>query len=417
VRRYSNQFAAITVTPTRAERLAALRHRDFLLLWLGQGVSQLGTEVQKVAVLWQLYLLTRSPVALGLLALFRVVPILALALVAGMVVDNANRRKLMILTQLIPGLGSTALALLTLTHHVTPAAIYTFTFFSGFAYAFESPSRQALLPNLVPREALANAFSLTATARQVAAVVGPALGGLLLTAGSFTFAYVFDALSFAAVIASLHVIRPRLTRSEPARISLQSIFEALRFVRFDKVILGMMALDFLATFFAGTMLLIPIFADQVLRVGVLGVGLLQAAPSVGAFATALGMSILPDIRRYGRVMLISVVIFGIAITLFGMSKVMWLSLVCLAVSGAADTVSMVVRQTVRNLRTPDELRGRMTGVNMLFVNGGPQLGEVRAGLMARWLGAPLSVVTGGAACVAMVFVATALFPALRRHRA
>ena len=405
--------------------------RDFTLLWAGMGVSQLGTQVQRVAIAWQLYLLTHSPLSLGLLGLFRVAPVLLLALGAGVVADSVDRRRLVMLTQSLMALASAALAVMTATGHASATAIYALSFLTGMANAFDNPARQALVPALVPASELPSALSLNITTWQVASVIGPGLGGLLLRVcdrklvdmtalgahPGLVVAYALDALSFIAVIAALAVMRFRAPASSGKRPSLAAAIEGLRFARAQPVILWMMLLDFAGTFLAGATLLMPVFADRVLHVGTDGLGLLLAAPAVGAVATALAMSWLPPPRARGVVVLVSVVIYGASIAVFGLSTSFALSLVALAVSGAADTVSMIVRQTIRQLLTPDEMRGRMTSVNMIFFMGGPQLGEVEAGLVATWIGAPLSVATGGIACAVFAIVVAIAVPIVRRHRA
>jgi MFS family permease len=373
--------------------------------------------VQRVAVAWQMYELTHSPVALGLIALFRVLPVLGLGIFSGVVADAVDRRRLMLATQSTLAASSAALAVLTFTGHVSPMAIYALTFLSGCAQAFDSPARQAIVPALVPREALANALSLNATTMRLAQVVGPGIGGLIVEAGGLASAYAVDALSFLAIIGGVLAMHHRHVPPEKSEVSVTAALEGLRFVRSQPLLLWLMGVDFIGTFFAGATQLMPIFADTILHVGQRGLGMLLGAPAAGAMVAAMALSMLPEVRRRGLVVLVCVVIYGAAIAAFGVSTYYLLSLALLAVSGAADTVSTVVRQTVRNMVTPDELRGRMTSVNMLFFMGGPQLGEVEAGLVARGIGAPWSVASGGLAC-ALVALGMALFvPSLRQHRA
>ena len=407
----------MTAAPAPARRFAALQHRDFQVYWVGQAVSLLGTQIQRVAVAWQVYLLTHSPVKLGLLGLFRALPILLFALGGGVVADAVDRRRLMILTQSLLAAASVALALLTVSGHVSVDAIYAITFLSGCASAFDGPARQALVSNLVPAEDLPNALSLNVTSWQVASVAGPALGGLLLAAGGLASAYAVDALSFLAVIGALIAMQHRSTPAPEGRVSLGAALEGLRFVRGQPVILGMMLVDFVGTFFADASMLLPIFAAEVFHRGELGLGALNSARAVGAVAAAVVVTWLPPIRARGKVVLTSVAIYGLTIAGFGLSTSYALSLALLAASGAADTVSMVVRQTVRQLLTPDAMRGRMTSVNMIFFVGGPQLGEVEAGALARFVGAPLAVLCGGIACALFAGGVALGAPAVRRHRA
>ena len=407
---------SVGLRATLLARLPALESRDFTLLWLGLGVSSLGTQVQRVAVAWQLYLLTRDPLSLGLLGLFRVLPILLLALGAGVVADAVDRRRLMLFTQTLLASSSVLLAALTSTGGITPAAIYGLTFLSGCANAFDAPARQSLVPGLVPREHLARALSLNITTFQIASIAGPWLGGVLLGKGSIALAYSLDAASFLAVIFSLAVMKHRHIPASGSRVSLGAALEGLRFMRSQEILLWMMALDFAGTFLAGATLLMPIFASEILKVGEEGLGLLYAAPAAGAVLMAAAMSTLPPIKHPGRVILVSVALYGLSISVFGLSESFPLSLACLAISGAADTVSMVLRQTARQTLTPDALRGRMTSVNMIFFMGGPQLGEVEAGAVAKLLGAPLSVATGGLAAALVALGVAIASPALRRYR-
>jgi MFS family permease len=392
----------------------ALASRDFRLLFGGQIVSLTGSQMQQVAVAWQLYLLTHSSWALGLLGLYRVAPVIAFALGGGVIADAFDRRRLMIFTQSALALTSLALALLTHYGHASPMMLYVLAAIAGGAFAFDSPARQALIPRLVTRDQLPNALSLSAMAWQIAAVVGPALGGVALAWRGVVPIYLFDAISFLAVIGALLAMQHRAPARSSSGVSLEAAWEGLRFLRRTPIILWTMVLDFVATFFAGAMLLMPIFADKLLHVGPRGLGLLYAAQPVGAAIAAAALSIFPAPRRQGLAVLASVAVYGAAIAAFGVSRSLWLSLFLLAISGAADTVSMVVRQTLRQLLTPDALRGRMTSVNMIFFMGGPQLGEVEAGAVAKGFGARFSVASGGVACVAAAILLALAIPSLRR---
>jgi MFS family permease len=401
--------------PSRAGRLVALRSRDFRLLLAGQVVSLTGTQMQHVAVVWQLYLLTGSPLALGMLGLFRVTPIVLFALGGGVLADAFDRRKVMLLTQSALALVSVTLALLSHAHKTTPAAIYALAFVAGAATAFDSPARQALVPRLVDKSQLTNALSLYVTVFQVGTITGPALGGLLLATTGPTFIYVVDVLSYGVVIGALLAMRHRHTGRGGSPVSLRAIAEGLRFLRGSPMIWSTMLLDFVATFFAGSLLLLPIFADQLLHVGPRGLGFLYAAQPAGAALTGAALSSMRTIRRQGPAVLWSVAVYGASIALFGLSPWFWLSFLLLAVSGAADTVSSVIRNIVRQSVTPDELRGRMSSVVMIFFMGGPQLGEVEAGAVARLFGARVSVASGGVLCVLAVGAAALLVPQLRRY--
>jgi MFS family permease len=395
-------------------RLAALRSRDFKLLFFGQLVSLTGSQMQQVAVAWQLWQLTRSPLVLGLVGAFRVVPVIVFALGGGVIADALDRRRLMMASQTAMALVSAALALLTRSGHASPAAIYGLLALGGVALAVDAPARQALLPRLVPEEDLPNALSLHAMAWQLASVGGPAVGGVLLAWLGVVPIYVFDALSFGAVLLGLAVMRFRETR-RAGTISLGAATEGLRFLRRTPLIAQTMLLDFVATFLAGALMLMPMFADELLHVGERGLGLLYSAQPAGAALAAAALSLRSTSPR-GATVLWSVAAYGAAIAAFGLARNLWIALLCLAVSGAADTISMVVRQTLRQQLTPDDLRGRMTSVNMIFFIGGPQLGEVEAGAVAKLFGARVSVVSGGLACVAAAAIAALLLPSLRRWR-
>ncbi len=400
-----------------SRHLPALRSPDLAWLLAGQLVSLTGTGMQQVAVVWQLYLFTHSPWALGLLGLFRVVPIVVFALGGGVVADAFDRRRLMMVTQAMLALVSVGLAVTSATGVASAWTLYAAAALTGAASAFDAPARQALLPLLVPREDLPAALGLGATVFQFATIAGPALGGLVLAFGGVVPIYVLDALSFLAVIGALL----RMSHRAPARtgtpLGVHAALEGLRFLRGAPLIRTTMLLDFIATFFGGSMLLMPIFADQLLHVGPRGLGLLYAAQPVGATLAGLVLSSRGIPRRQGLAVLWSVAAYGVAIAVFGASRSFALSLAALAASGASDTVSMVIRQTLRQLLTPDALRGRMTSINMIFFMGGPQLGEVEAGAVARAFGPRLSVASGGLLCVAAVALAALLAPGLRAYGA
>ena len=394
----------------------ALRSRDFRLLLLGQLVSLTGSQMQQVAIVWQLYLLTHSPLALGMLGFFRVVPVIVFALGCGVVADAVDRRVLMFISQCALALVSLTLALATHAGHVSEWTIYGLSALGGAAFAFDLPARQALVPQLVPREALPNALSLYATVMQIATIGGPALGGLVLASSGVVPIYVLDVISFGAVIVALLLMRHRAPGRGLAQVNAHAALEGLRFIRRTPLIWSTMLLDFVATFFGGSMLLLPIFADQLFHVGPRGLGLLFAAQPVGAALAGSALSVLPAIRRRGPAVLVSVAAYGLAVVLFGIAPWFWLAFVGLALSGAADTVSMVIRQTLRQLLTPDELRGRMTSVNMIFFTGGPQLGEVEAGAVAKLFTPRVAVWSGGLACAVAAALVAVLVPSLWSYR-
>jgi MFS family permease len=406
---------------------AALTHRNFRLLWIGLLISFSGSLMQSAAILWHVSLLVpdnRRALALGLVGLVRVVPIVLFSLIAGVAADVYNRRKLMLFTQSAMAVLAGTLAYLAWRglHVVWP--IYAISAASSAVGAFDLPARQALTPNLVPREHLPNALTLNTIMFQVAAVAGPAAGGIIIGQLGIPWAYALNAVSFLIVIAALLLMREaEFSRevAEPgtrkAQFTLHAAMEGLRFVFRAPLIRSTMLLDFFATFFSSATALLPLYAQDILGVGASGYGWLYAAPAAGAILTsAVMIKAVDHIDRRGRMLVIAVLAYGAATVAFGVSRAFWLSFACLAVTGAADTISMVLRNLVRQLETPDYLRGRMTGVNMVFFNGGPQLGELEAGLVANWFGAVASVVTGGLGCMIATTWIAGKTPALRRYR-
>lgn len=381
-------------------------------------VSLVGSQMQNVAIDWHVWVLTRSPLALGLVGLVRVVPIVILSLVGGLVADRRDRRRVLIVTQSAMTLVALALGVVTLLGRDTVGLVYLLTACTSAAGAFDNPSRQSLLPRLVPEKDLPGALAIMLSFFQVASIGGPALTGLILagTAGAtsggaslhghtvgLALIYFLNAVSFLGVLVTLFTLQ---TSGEIARAKgapenpLASLKEGLRFVFTTPILVWTMTLDFFATFFAGSMSLLPIFADQVLKAGPAGYGWLRAAPGIGALVGSVWTSVRSLPRRQGRVFLWAVAVYGAATIVFGLSRGFWLTFGALALVGLSDTISTVVRQTVRQLVTPDGLRGRMTGVNMIFFMGGPQLGELEAGFVASLfasaaVGASVAVVSGG----------------------
>lgn len=388
------------MTPTHSiPPLAPFRSRDFRLLWFGNLVSITGTQMHIAAVAWQVYEITNDPLALGGIGAARLVPLVLLALGSGVLADALDRRKLMLVAQVVMLLCALVLGIASSAGSVSLWLIYAVTAVSSAASTLGLPARQAIIPSLVPREHLASALSLNITAWQLATVLGPSLGGIVIAAWGVAAAYWIDAASFLVIIATLLLMQPRPVSGERRPVSLAAAVEGLRFVRRKPLIWSTMMLDFLATFFSSATTLLPLFASDVLSVGPQGMGLLFAAPSVGAVIASIYTSWRGAGSNQGRLLLWAVVIYGACTAAFGFSTSFWFSLLMLAGTGAADTLSMVVRGTIRNLETPDDMRGRMVSVNMLFFAGGPQLGEIEAGIAARLLGGPLSVVVGGLACI------------------
>ena len=378
--------------------------------------------MQAAAVLWHVALLAApgaKGLALGLVGASQVVPIIAFSMLSGVVADALDRRKVMLVTQSTMAVLAAALAGLTVGGLRTVWPIYLLAALSSGAASFDGPARQALIPNLVPRQDLANGLGLNTLMFQIAAVAGPSLAGLVIATAGIAWVYAINAVSFLAVIAALVVMRarPRTEVGARAPLTWAAAREGFRFVFAQPIVRATMLLDFVATFFASATALLPIFAQDILHVGARGYGWLYAAPSVGAVLAGLWMAYRVDrIERRGAVLLWAVAAYGAATVVFGLSRSFWLTLVCLAAVGGADTVSTVIRNIVRQLETPDRLRGRMTGVNMIFFMGGPQLGELEAGVAAQLFGAVVSVVSGGVGCLAATGIVARREVRLRRYR-
>jgi MFS family permease len=406
--------------------LRALRHRNFRLLWAGLAISFTGTFMQQAALLWHVSLLVepdRRGLALGMVGLVRVVPLVLLSIVAGVAADVFDRRRLMLVTQVGGVIVSAVLAALAFAGIAAVWPIYVLAAVGAAVGTFDPPARQALLPMLVPRADLPNAINLNTAMVQGASVAGPAIGGLVIAFGGVGWAYAVNAVSFLCVIVALAMMRdvPATDRSTPhARdsMSIAAAKDGIRFVFGSPTIRSTMLLDFFATFFASAMALLPIFAQDILQVGARGYGLLAAAPAAGALLGSTAMLAFSHrLQHQGRTLVWAVVVYGLATVVFGFSRVFWLTFACLAASGAADAVSMVIRNLIRQLETPDAMRGRMVGVNMIFFMGGPQLGELEAGLVAHAFGAPFSVVTGGLGCLLATAAIAKATPELWKYRA
>jgi MFS family permease len=392
----------------------ALTHRNFRLLWLGQLISQAGSMMQVVAINWHISVLTNyNPLALGFVGLSRVLPIIFFSLVGGAVADARDRRKVMLVTQAAMAIFAAILGILTDRGLQVVWPIYVLNALAASASAFDSPARQALIPSLVPREHLANALSLNSIMFDVATIIGPMLAGLIIGVRDVAIVYWINAISFLAVIGALLIMHP--AKQEIKRTaSVGAVKEGLRFVFRQPIVRSTMLLDFFATFFSSANQLLPIFAAQILQVGAIGYGLLTAAAAIGSLIAGSTMGFITRIRKPGAVILWAVAIYGVATLIFGLSRSFLVSLLMLAATGASDTVSMILRQTIRQVVTPDELRGRMTSVNMIFFMGGPQLGELEAGLMAALFSAPISVITGGLGCLIAVAATAWKAPTLRK---
>ncbi|GAB4535489.1 MAG: MFS transporter [Anaerolineales bacterium] len=396
----------------------ALKNRRFSLFWGGLLLSVSGSRMQFWGLLWHIRTLSDQPIALGAIGLARIVPIVVFSLIGGVVADTRNRRRILFVTQ-----GSAMLVALTLgwlTGHgmISLAAIYTLSAIEGASFAFDIPARQALVPNIVPARDLSNAFSLQSMAFATGSIIGPALSGLVIGYLGQMQVYYINAISYLAMFVALILMGPVAPSDEahlPMRVGPQAVREGVRFILGQPIILSSMLLDFFATFFASANALLPIFARDVLHVGEIGYGWLSAAQSVGAALAGVVLSQIDRLRRQGALLLLSVMAFGAATMIFGFSHAYWLSFLALMGIGAADEVSTVIRNTIRQLQTPDKLRGRMVSINQIFFVGGPQLGELEAGTAAQLLGPVAAVVSGGLGCILAVGWIARRWPALRNY--
>jgi MFS family permease len=389
--------------------ISPLKFRDFNLLTGGQLLSSIGTQMQTVAVAWQIYLVTDSKLALGLIGLARGVPLIAASLVSGVVADAFDRRRTLLVTQSTLAALSTILAVLTAMRLVTPAAIYILIGLASAAQAVDQPARSSLVPSLVSAEALPRALSLLVASREFAVIAGPAIGGLLIfVTGGVEGNYIVDAASYGFVLTAVMLMRTRALDRARSSVSFAAVREGWAFIFQNRIILAVQGLDFLANFFAASTVLFPVFAKTIFRTGSEGLGFLYAAGSAGAVAGALLFAFFGRARRQGIVILISIFVYGVAITAFGFTPWFLVGLILLVISGAADSVSATLRGTISQLLTPDHLRGRVTAVNTMFVAGGPYLGNVEAGVTAELLGTQESVALGGIVTCGVV-VAMAIF--------
>ena len=398
--------------------LDVMKYRDFRLLWTGQLISITGSQMRMVAVDWQVYEIATKQgfnpaLALGAIGLMRVIPMTLTALFAGVAADRFERRKVIMVTSFVALFASIILALAGSLETPNLMIVYAMVVVTAIASAFEMPARQALTPALVPAPMLSQAMSAGIISWQLATVLGPSIAGVLIAFYGVVPLYWIDAASYLAVVYAAVMMRPVVVDSNRPPVRMKDAFEGLKFVFKHRIMSSTMLLDFFATFFGAATTLMPIFANEILQVGAQGYGLMRAAPSVGAVVAAVLLTS-RRITRQGPVLLISVAIFGVSMAVFGASSWYPLTLFALAMSGAADTISMIIRGTLRQLLTPDDLRGRMTAVNMIFVAGGPQLGEFVVGITASIIGAPLAVLIGGILCVGLVGGTALKVPELRK---
>jgi MFS family permease len=396
----------------------AFKHRRFTLFWIGLTLAQAGAQMQLWGLLWHIRTLSDQPFALGVVGLIRFTPTLIFSLVAGLAADLANRRLIMLATQAILALTTAMLAFLTLESSVDLMTIYLVIGVQAVIATFELPARQSLFPNLVPARDLQNAFSLQILSYQIGALVGPALSGLAIARLGLSGPYILSTAAVTIMLALLLLVGPvsqKRTLDRGRRANGSAIREGLQFTFRHPLILSSMLLDFFVTALTRADTLMPIFARDILFVGPVAYGWLSAAQSMGASLTSVILSQIQTLRRQGLALLGAVTVVGLGTIVFGASRVFALSMAALALVGASDAVSSVIRNTLRQLQTPDQLRGRMVGVNQIFFSGGPQLGEVRAGALGQLIGVPLAVASGGVACLAAVGWIAYRWPQLRKY--
>lgn len=403
-------------TKRRVQMWSVLRHRNYALLFWGQLISSTGTQMQIVGVAWQVFLLTHSAIALGLIGLFQAIPRIILSLVGGMFADVFDRRKLLLVIQSVLAALSAVLALCTLFHVINMFIIYAVVLVAASVSAFDFPTRQAIFPNLVPRERLADAMPLYMAMIQLTGVVGATAGGLVIAWLGLANTYWIDVISYAVVIGSLLFMAvPRIPVEKRTQAGFHALSDGMRFLRTHPVILAVISLDFFATFFGSPLSLLPIFAGNILHVNAQGLGILLAADSLGAVALTPLTGRIGRIMRQGLGIALAILVWGLCIVAFGLFPVsLWLAVLFLAGAGAADMVSMILRFLVIQIITPDEFRGRISSVNAMFAFGGPLLGQLESGLVASFTSPQIAVISGGIACILATLVIIALVPNVLR---
>jgi MFS family permease len=396
---------------------SALRHKRYLYIWLGLLISIAGSQMQISALFWHIRILTGEPqpLALGGIGLARILPVILFSFLGGPVADTLNRRKILFVTQTAMALVALILSLLTFTGQITIWYIYLLTAIQATAMAFDGPARQAMIPNIVPPEDLPSAFSMSSIAMNTGSIVGPALSGIVIVSLGQGFTYFFNAISFLAVIVALGLIGPVLQDTRKSGIHLKAAMDGVRFIFSKPIILSTMLMDFVATFFASANTMMPIVAKDILKVSEIGYGWLSSAQAIGSVTAGIVLSQMKQLRKQGLIFLIAIVIFGSATVVFGAANNFVVAMLALVLMGAADAVSTIIRNTIRQLNTPDHIRGRMTSVNQVFFQGGPQLGEVESGIIAALFGVPIAIISGGIGCVVGTALIFLKWPQLRSY--
>jgi MFS family permease len=403
-----------STTKSLPDPYAALRFRDYRLFALGNLASMLGQQMLSVAIGWELYERTHSALSLGIVGLVQVLPVIFLALPAGQIADQFDRRTIVMGTQGLLALCAAGLAIISYRQGLV-FLIYLCLFAIGIARAFNNPARASLLPQIVPKEVFSNAVTWNSSGFQLAAMLGPALAGLTIAVQkSATSVYTFCAFCALIFLSCLFFVQGRQAERSAEPVTFKSLMAGFRFVWETKIILAALTLDLFAVLLGGATTLLPIFAKDILHVGPDGLGWLRAAPAVGAFMMALTITYLPTMNQAGKTLLWAVAGFGAATIGFGLSHSFWLSLFMLVCIGALDSISVVVRQTLVQLRTPDEMRGRVSAVNGMFISSSNELGGFESGVAASLFGPVLAVVGGGIGTIAVVIAVALLWPEIRK---
>ncbi len=397
------------------EPYAVLKLRDYRLYFVGNFVTYFGLNMQTTAIGWDIYIRTGSKLALGFAGLIQFLPVITLFLIAGHVADRFNRKWTVAITAVLVAIASTGLSLISFLQ-LDYRWMYLCIFLVGVAKAFQQPAKQSLLPLVVPKEHFTSAVTWNSSSFHTASVVGPAVGGLLIKwFGSPTIVYVLDAVAALLFVATLVMIRLHSVQETQQNFTRRELVAGFRFVRRQRVILGAIALDLFAVLFGGAVMLLPVYAEDILKTGPDGLGWMRAAPAVGALAMAVYIAHRPPWQRTGRVLLLAVTGFGVATIVFGISTSLWLSLLMLFLTGAFDNISVVIRNTLVQTLTPDELRGRVSAVNSLFIGASNELGAFESSVVAHWFGPVVSVVSGGIGTIIVVVVTAIRLPELRDY--
>jgi MFS family permease len=403
---------------SRPDPYAALRHSNYRFFVLGRSFFTLAMQMQTVAVSWEIYQRLRmstkdAALALGLIGLVQVLPMIIFALPAGQAADRFNRRTIVMGTQLLFALC--AFSILLLSRANAPVGMFYFVLFiAAIGRAFSVPAITSLFPTLVPREVLPNAMTWNSTIFQLTAMVGPAFGGLIVAQAGPQVSYITNIVFSGLAFLTFSLTVPVVAKSDKQPITLDSLLSGVRFVFGTRLLLALFCLDLFAVLLGGATALLPIFANDLLKAGPEGFGLLRAAPSIGAVTMALLTAHLPPWSKAGRVMLLGVTGYGIATLLFGVSTSFWLSVLALALTGMFDNISVVIRSTVTQMITPNEMRGRVSSISFIFISCSNELGELESGLTARWFGVVGSVIFGGIGTLLVVLGSSILFPEIRR---